>query len=37
VGASGSGQEPPAGSCEYGNEHSASIKGEEFLGWLSDY
>jgi hypothetical protein len=26
-----------AGSCEHGNEHSSSIKGEGgFLDWLSD-
>jgi hypothetical protein len=28
---SGSGQEQAAGSCECGNEHSGSIKCEEFL------
>jgi hypothetical protein len=27
----GSEQGPAAGSCEYGNESSGSIKGEEFL------
>jgi hypothetical protein len=26
-----------AGSCEYGNEPSGSIKGGEFLDWLSDF
>jgi len=25
------------GSCEHGNETSASIKGEEFLDQMSDY
>jgi hypothetical protein len=25
-----------AGSCEKDNEHSCSIKGEDFLDWLSD-
>jgi hypothetical protein len=25
------------GCCEYGNEPSGFIKGEEFLDWLSDY
>jgi hypothetical protein len=25
------------GVCEHGNEHSGSIKGEEFLEQLSDY
>jgi hypothetical protein len=29
--ASGSGYGPVAGSCEHGNEHSVSIKGEESL------
>jgi hypothetical protein len=28
---SGSGQEPVAGSCEYGNEPSGSVKGGEFF------
>jgi hypothetical protein len=31
VDASGSGQEPVAGSCEYGNEPSGSIKCGEFI------
>jgi hypothetical protein len=26
-----------AGSCEHGNEHSASIKGLGFVEWLRDY
>jgi hypothetical protein len=26
-----------AGSCEHGNESSGSIKGVEFLDYLSDY
>jgi hypothetical protein len=26
-----------AGSCEHDNEPSVSIKGEEFLDWMSDY
>jgi hypothetical protein len=26
-----------AGSCEHGNEPSISIKGGEFLDYLSDY
>jgi len=26
-----------AGSCEHGNEPSGSIKGREFLDYLSDY
>jgi hypothetical protein len=26
-----------AGCCEHGNEPSGSIKGGEFLDWLSDY
>jgi hypothetical protein len=34
---SGSGYGPAAGSCEHGNEHSRSIKGGEFLDYLSDY
>jgi hypothetical protein len=33
----GAGYGPVAGSCEYGNEPSGSIKGGEFLDWLSDY
>jgi hypothetical protein len=33
---SDSGQGPVAGCCEYGNEPSGSIKGEEFLNKLSD-
>jgi hypothetical protein len=32
---SGSVEGPMAGSCEYGNEHSVSIKGGEFLDLLS--
>jgi hypothetical protein len=24
-------------SCEYGNEHSGSIRGKKFLGYLSYY
>jgi hypothetical protein len=28
---------PIAGSCEHSNESSGSVKGEEFLNWLSDY
>jgi len=35
--ASGSGQEPEAGSCEHGNEPLGSMKGGEFLDGLSDY
>jgi hypothetical protein len=35
--ASGSGHRPVAGSCEYGNEPSSFIKGEEFLKQLSEY
>jgi hypothetical protein len=31
------GQGPQAGSCEYGNKPSNSIKGGEFLNWVSDY
>jgi len=26
-----------AGSCEYGNEPSGSVKGGEFTDWLRDY
>jgi hypothetical protein len=33
---SGSGQGPVAGCCEHGNELPGSIKGGEFLDWLSD-
>jgi hypothetical protein len=33
---SGSGQGPVAGPCENGNESSGSIKGGEFLDYLSD-
>jgi hypothetical protein len=33
---SGSGQGPMEGSCEHGNEISDSIKGREFLDYLSD-
>jgi hypothetical protein len=32
----GSGQEPVAGTCEHVNEYSGSIKGGEFLDYLSD-
>jgi hypothetical protein len=28
-------QRPVAGFCEYGNDPSGSIKGGEFLDWLS--
>jgi hypothetical protein len=34
---SGSGQGPVAGSCEYVNEPSDSIKGREFIDELSYY
>jgi hypothetical protein len=34
--ASGSRQKPVAGSCEHGNESSGSVKGGEFLDYLSD-
>jgi hypothetical protein len=34
---SGSGQRPVAGSCEHRIETSGSIKGGEFLDYLSDY
>jgi hypothetical protein len=34
---SGSRQGPVAGCCEDGNEPAGSIKGEEFLDWLSGY
>jgi hypothetical protein len=30
-------EEPVVGSCEHGNEPSGSIKGGEFLDWMSDY
>jgi len=33
----GAGYGPVAGSCEYGNEPSSFIKGEEFLKQLSEY
>jgi hypothetical protein len=33
---SGSGWRPVAGRCEHGNEPSDSIKGGEFVDWLSD-
>jgi len=32
----GSGHGPVAGSCEHGNEPSDSIKGGEFIDYLSD-
>jgi hypothetical protein len=32
---SGSGQGPVAGCCEHGDKHSDSMKGEEFLDYLS--
>jgi len=32
-----SGQGPVAGGCEDGNEPLSSTKGEEILGYLSDY
>jgi hypothetical protein len=35
--ASDSGWAPVAVSCEHGNEHSASIKCETFLDYLSYY
>jgi len=35
--ASGSGWEPVVDSCEHGNGPSGSIKGGEFLDYLSDY
>jgi hypothetical protein len=34
---SGSRYGPVVGSCEHSNELSDSIKGEEFLDWLSSY
>jgi hypothetical protein len=34
---SGSGQGPVVGSCEHGNYPSGSIKGGEFLDYVSDY
>jgi hypothetical protein len=33
---SGSGWGPVADCCEHGNEPSNSIKGGDFLDWLSD-
>jgi hypothetical protein len=33
----GSGQELVAGFCEHGNEPSSSIKGGEFIDWLTYY
>jgi hypothetical protein len=33
----GSGQEPVASFCEYGDEPSVYIIGTEFLDYLSDY
>ena len=33
----GSRQEPVAGSCEYGDELSGSIKSEAYIYQLSDY
>jgi len=33
---SGSGEGPVASSCGHGSESSGSIKGGEFLDWLSD-
>jgi hypothetical protein len=33
----GSGEGPVAGSCEYGSKISSSIKGREFVDWLSNY
>jgi hypothetical protein len=33
----GMGQGPVADSCEHSTEPSSSIKGEEFLDYLSDY
>jgi len=35
--ASGSGEGPLAGSCEYRNESAGSIKDREFHDQLSDY
>jgi hypothetical protein len=35
--ASGLGQGPVAGCCEHGNELSGSIKGGEFIDYLSDF
>jgi hypothetical protein len=32
----GSGYGPVAGSCEHNNDLSGSIKGGEFLDWLSE-
>jgi hypothetical protein len=37
VDSSGSGEGPLADCCEHGNETSGSIKGGEFLDYLSDY
>jgi hypothetical protein len=34
---SGPGFGPVSDSCEHGNEPWGSIKGREFLNWLSDY
>jgi hypothetical protein len=34
---SGSGYGPVAASCEHSNEPSVSIKGGEFLNWMTDY
>jgi hypothetical protein len=33
---SGSGQGPVVGSCEHDSEPSGSVKGGEFLNWVSD-
>jgi hypothetical protein len=35
-GGGGSAKGPVAGSCEHGNGPSGSIKGGEFLDWVSD-
>jgi hypothetical protein len=35
--ACGSGYGPVAGSCEHGNDISGSLRGGEFLEYLSDY
>jgi len=35
--ATGSGQGPMADSCEHSNEPLGSIKGREFLDYLSDF
>jgi hypothetical protein len=37
IDASDTRQGPVAGSCEHGNEPSVSIRGGEFLDFLSDY